>query len=174
MPACTDNGSIFLRGHLILLPPPLCFFFLCLSFVKRFLFSHTGFHLPLFDFLLIKMDHSWACRWSLIINQLSWTPLRFRAVFNGILPRRSLSAPVCSPEVQDHDAVVCFIPFSHNPEIYHLMMRASKAAVLHKEVLVHYDAGKKGIQTLYHLKCYLLELILWGGNRTDNLVSFRR
>lgn len=59
--------------------------------------------------------------------------------------------PVCSPEVtalQGCDPAICLVPFSHNPEIYHLMMKASKAAVLHKEVLVQYDTSKKGIQTL--------------------------
>ena len=63
---------------------------LCLSSVRSSLLIHEGLLLPLLDFLLVRMELSWAWRRFLPIKQLSRTPLLSRAVCDGILPSRSL------------------------------------------------------------------------------------
>lgn len=50
------------------------------------MFNHVGLLLPLFSFLHIEMEHCGASRrWSLKINQLSWTPVFSGAVSHVIL-----------------------------------------------------------------------------------------
>jgi len=68
-----------------------------LRFVRMFLSIHVGLLLPFLDFLLVVIDYSstWR-RWSLKINQLSWTHLFSRAVSHGILPSRSLNRSKCA------------------------------------------------------------------------------
>lgn len=71
------------------------FHFLCISFLHS---NNDGssliIHRPLSpwpDFFLTGMQHSWNWRkWSLNINQLSWTSVSCKHHSHGILPRRSL------------------------------------------------------------------------------------
>lgn len=64
-----------------------------LSSVRTSFLIHARLQLPLLDFLLIRMDHSWAWRrWFLYNNQLSHIPLPFRGISLGIFPRRSLKS----------------------------------------------------------------------------------
>lgn len=64
-----------------------------LSFIRGSLFIHAGFLLLLCDFLLVRVAKTWAWwRWSLKINQLSWTSLPSGIIFHGIFPSRCLKS----------------------------------------------------------------------------------
>lgn len=88
----------------------------CLSLISSSALIHAGLLPPLLDFLLIRMDHSWAWRrWFLYNNQLSQTPFPFRAISHGILPRRALKSKDFSPEFKYWDLILSPSP-SSDPE----------------------------------------------------------
>lgn len=67
--------------------------FLCWSFGRSSLFSHTHLLPPSFDFLHIGMNRSRVWRWSLASNQISWSPLLSKSVLRKSLPSRPLKKP---------------------------------------------------------------------------------
>lgn len=82
--ACSDDISVFFPDHVSPLPLPV--HFLCIpQLTSRFLVSHTGFLPPLFDFLYMGMETTWALRkLSLKFYHLYFVLLSLKTAFHVI------------------------------------------------------------------------------------------
>lgn len=104
-----SNGvSVFLLAHLSLLPP-LVRFLSCLHFLRSSLLIHAAPLLPFLDF------------------QISWISFFSRNVSHGILR----SIVICSPQVYICHLAFFLVLSSQDPELYHFMLAAGKAAFIH-------------------------------------------
>jgi len=82
------------------------------------------------DVLFAGMDCSSAWRRRVLnINQLSWAPLRSRALIHGMLPSRSLKRPKSALLKSRVQSFCFYAPLSsQDPELHHLMVTAGQAA----------------------------------------------